>query len=281
MAAMGAGMQDDGSSNDGRPTRVGLIGFGFIGSNVYRRIEGTPSLGLEVAFVYNRDPGRLADVPHDLRLDALDGFASRSPDLIVEMAHPAITRDHGADFLRVADYVPLSVTALADDAVHDALVRTAERHGTCLLIPHGALVGADNLYEARDAWTAVTITFHKHPRSIDFSESGTDGTDIRRRTTVYDGPARGIAARFPRNVNTMVTCALATVGLDRCRAVLIADPELDNMAIAEVEAVGRDGSRLSSRKEQPMTGVSGTEMLDSQFHSILRAADRRAALEFV
>jgi predicted dinucleotide-utilizing enzyme len=88
---------------------------------------------------------------------------------------------------------------------------------------------------------------------------------------VYDGPARGIAGQFPRNVNTMTTCALATVGLDRCRAVLVADPRLD-VAIAEVRAVGRDGSIHQSRKEQPVVGVSGTEMLAAQVGSLLRAA---------
>ena len=57
----------------------------------------------------------------------------------------------------------------------------------------------------------------------------------------------------------MVTCALATVGIDRCRGRMIADPGLDH-AVAEVEAWGRDGSYLTTVKRQPMVGVSGTEM---------------------
>jgi hypothetical protein len=57
-------------------------------------------------------------------------------------------------------------------------------------------------------------------------------------------------------VNTTVTCALATTGLDQCRGRLVAVADLP-VAIAEVEAVGRDGSRLPMRKEQPVIGVSG------------------------
>jgi predicted dinucleotide-utilizing enzyme len=97
---------------------------------------------------------------------------------------------------------------------------------------------------------------------------------IRDRTVIYDGPVRGIARRFPRNVNTMTTCGLATVGLDRCRAVLVADPVLAGMAIATVRAVATDGSVHESRKQQRMSGVSGTEMLAAQLGSILRATGR-------
>ena len=78
----------------------------------------------------------------------------------------------------------------------------------------------------------------------------------------------------------MVTCALATIGLDRCRARQVANPAL-KVAIAEVRATGRDGSILHMRKEQPVSGVSGTEMFDSQFGSIMRAAGVRQSLGFV
>ena len=261
-------------------TRIGLIGFGFIGAGVYRRIIEQPVLGLEIAFVYNRSSERSHEVPAHHRLTDLGAFAERKADLIVEMAHPDITRVHGERFLAQADYLPLSVTALADHELEGRLLAAAAAGGHRLLVPHGALVGLDNLYEWRHMWDSVEITFRKHPCNIDFRTSGFDPGSIHRETVVYDGPARGIARLYPRNVNTMVTCALATVGLDRCRARLIADPSLQ-VAIAEVLAIGKDGSRLYSKKEQPATGVSGTEMFESQFHSILRAAGLSTSMDFV
>jgi aspartate dehydrogenase len=264
----------------GAPRRIGLIGFGFIGRQVYQRILGLPGAELEIAFVHNRSSDALAAVPTALRLDDLSDIERFRPDLVVEMAHPSYTERWGERIRAVADYLPLSVTALADDALRERLVTRAQGAGTTLAIPHGALMGLDSLREWRHAWAEVTITFSKHPSNIDFSESGIDPATVEGDTVLYDGPARGIAPLFPRNVNTMITCALATVGLDRCKARLIASPTL-KVAVAEVVARGRDGSLLTMRKEQPATGVSGTEMFESQYASIVRAAGLRESLAFV
>lgn len=231
--------------------RLGLIGFGFIGAGICRRVMGRPELGLEIAFVHNRSRDRIAGVAAGHVLDRLDDFAQRRSDLVVEVAHPDYTRRRGEAILAHSDYLPLSVTALAEDALRERLIAAARASGRRLLLPHGALVGCDSLIEWRHMWETVEIAFRKRPRNIEFTESGFDTATILGETVVCDGPARGIA-----------------------------DPALE-VAIAEVVAHGRDGSRLSSIKEQPATGVSGTEMFESQFHSILKAAGLIEPFDFV
>lgn len=254
--------------------RIGLIGFGFIGAELHARIAADAGR-LDLAFVHNRSRQRLAGVAPSLILDDLDQARDRAPDLIVEVAGPEVTAGHGADFLAFADYMPLSLTALADDGLRARLQQAAARSGHSLFIAHGALVGMDSLVEWRAMWDEVAIAFRKPPRSL-----GLDPAAIDRETLLFDGSVREVAARHPHNVNAMVACALATVGLDRCGARLIADPAIDHLELA-VQAIGRDGSRLEIRRRQPAIGVSGSEMAAAVHRSLLRAASVAGAIEFV
>ncbi len=260
--------------------RIGVVGYGYIGRFIVDRI-GRSSGQFETAFVHNRSPEALGGLDRALRLDDLGEARARRPDLIVECAHPGITQRFGAAFLDFAGYMPLSVTALADDGLRARLETAARQGGTRLLLPAGALLGGDELAMRAGRWRRVRITFRKHPDNIDFSESGFDPERIDGETVLYQGPVRGIAGLYPRNVNTMVTCALVSTGLDDCEARLICDPALD-CAVAEVEAWDADGGLLRTEKRQPAVGVSGTEMLGSIWYSILRATGKRGSrLELV
>ncbi|MBJ67846.1 MAG: hypothetical protein CME28_07545 [Gemmatimonadetes bacterium] len=257
--------------------RVGLIGFGYLGSFVYEQMIARPELGLDVAFVYNRSVERLQDVHPEHILGDLHNFAERNPDLVVELAHPDISRQFGGAFLACADYMPLSLTCLADVDLERYLLDTAGDNSTRLCVPHGAVIGLDALSEGRDMWDEVSITMKKPPRSIDFSDCPTYcAEDIEEETVLYDGPTRRVCALFPRNVNSHAATAMAGVGFERTRSVLVADPALD-VSVIELSARGR-GVEIDIRRANPMQGVSGVLTLLSSLASIGRASGPRDPL---
>ena len=263
--------------SESRP-RIGIVGFGLIGSYVYRQIVTRPELGLDVAFVHNRSPGRVAHLPPDTVLDDLGDFAGREPDLVVELAHPSVTAAHGVAFLRHTDYMPLSLTAFADARLERALLDTAEVHGTRLYVPHGAVVGLEAVAEGRDQWSEVTMVMRKSPSSIDFSEHPTlTAEGIASDTVIYDGPTRGICGLFPRNVNSHAALALGGIGFDRTRSVLIAVPDSHT---SDIEIVARgEAADLTIRRVSPMKGVSGMFTLISALASVKRAKSPRVGLQ--
>jgi len=246
--------------------QIGIIGYGYLGSSLHGALADTD---VQVSGIYNRSKERLGALPAGVvSTSSMEEFMETVPglDLVVELAHPDISKDWGEAILQHTDYMPCSVAALADEVLKEAMLAAAAAAGTRLLVPHGAVVGIDNIHEARENWQEVTITFRKPPAAID-TEDEPEGDEV----ILFEGPVREIAEKFPRNVNAMVACALASVGPDRAKARMVADRRLDNVLRGEFEFRGRDGSLLSIVKEEPAAGVSSPGMITSIKGSVLRA----------
>lgn len=262
-------------------TRVGLIGYGLIGAELHRILELQHRESIQVSAIWTRgQSSRTADIPASMRVATLAGLATARPDIVVEAATAAFVREFGAAILEFADFMPLSLTALADEGVLAKLLAVARASRHRLLIPHGAVVGADALLESQQQWQSVSIEFRKPPGSIDASDVTTTGRAPPAPTVLFEGSVRDMARRYPRNVNAMVACALLTTGLDHCHARLIADPALRHAELCIV-ASGKDGSELQITRRQPMVGVSGTEMARSLLGSMRRACALSETLQFV
>ena len=256
--------------------RIGIIGYGFLGSSLHNYLLDTD---IEVAAVFNRSTEKIEKLQTSMAFTEMENFMELVPelDLVVELAHPDISKNWGDSILKHCDYMPCSVAALADASLKKQLIDSAASAGTRLLVPHGAVVGIDNIFEARENWKEVRITFRKPPTAIDLDEEPDED-----ETILFEGPVTEIAEKFPRNVNAMVACALASIGTDKAVARFVADRRLDNMLRGEFEFHGKDGSTLTVVKEEPAVGVSSPGMVTSIIGSVLRALQVKAeGLNFV
>ena len=251
--------------------RIGLIGLGYLGHYVYDQISTRPELGIDIGFVHDGDSDRLADIPEALVLSDLANYEERGVDLVAELAHPDVTRQHGLTFVKTQDYLPLSLTAFADEGREDEMREAALSAGTRIFMPHGGTIGLDALEEGRELWEEVSIVMRKPVRSLDFARAPQfDPATMDTETTLFEGVARDICPMFPRNVNTHAGIALAGIGFDRTRSVLIADPSIE-VSIIDLKASG-GGVEFSVHRVNPMAGVSGKLTLMSVLSSVGHAA---------
>ena len=133
--------------------RVGVVGYGHLGQYLVENILKHPEL--ELAWVWNRSDlkGRVKD---EFILKDLAECAIGDPDVIVEVAHPDITKQFGAKFLTIADFMIGSPTALADEDLESGLKAAASNHG--LYIPSGALWGGEDIRKMAERGTLKGLT---------------------------------------------------------------------------------------------------------------------------
>lgn len=247
--------------------RIGIIGYGQIGSSLYEQIQQAKGLGLDVVFVYEADPQKREIVPSGVAIASMDHAADCKPDLVVEAAHPKAVAQFAEKTLQHSDLMIMSVSALADAELEANIRQVCRRYGTHLYIPHGATLGLDGLRDGLSIWEEVTITMKKNPKNLNFEAApNIRAQDLSSATILYDGPTRGVLPLFPKNVNSHATLAMATLGMDRTRSVLVADPALD-LSIIEIDAVGA-GTRIHIERSNPIKGVTGKLTILSVMESI-------------
>ncbi|XP_057294766.1 aspartate dehydrogenase domain-containing protein-like isoform X2 [Hydractinia symbiolongicarpus] len=196
---------------------------------------------MEIAFVWNRSVDKLQSIPKNEILENLKEFHQRNADLIVEIAHISITQKFGEMFLKYADYMIGSPTALADIELEEKLKKAALHHG--LYVPVGAFWGAEDITKMADQGSlkALKITMKKHPSCFKvLGELAEKNKHVGEKPTIlYDGPVRELCPLAPANVNTMACASIAAhnLGFDRVQGCLVADKSL-NCHIVEIEVTG-------------------------------------------
>ncbi|XP_055469590.1 aspartate dehydrogenase domain-containing protein isoform X2 [Psammomys obesus] len=216
----------------GVPQKVGVVGYGRLGQSLVSRLLAQGSeLGLELVFVWNRDPGRMAgSVPPALQLQDLIALEERHPDIVVEVAHPKLIQKYGVQILRHANLLVGSPSALADQTTEQQLLEASNHWGHTVFVARGALWGTEDIsrLDAAGGLQSLRVTMATHPDGFRLEGRLAAAQSSGARTVLYEGPVRGLCPLAPRNSNTMAAAALAapSLGFDRVIAVLVADLRL-------------------------------------------------------
>jgi aspartate dehydrogenase len=222
--------------------RVGVGGLGAVGLPVARALdEGIAGLALAAVSAADKAKAaaRVAAFRKPVPVVELEELADVA-DIVVECAPPR----HFARVARPAVekgrvLIPLSITSLIE---YSDLIERAERTGSRILAPTGALLGLDAVRAAAEGTVhSVVMVTRKPPAGLKKAkfvvEQGIDLDAIGEPLRLYEGSVREAARMFPANVNVSVALGLAGIGLDRTRYEVWADPTIDrNKHTIRVEA---------------------------------------------
>ena len=215
---------------------VGLIGYGGIATSL---IAHLPDLGVDRATVLVRPSSettaraKAADAPGGLAVSivtSLDGLLDAAPDVVVECAGHEAVATHGPAVLAAgADLIIASVGALADPALHDALLAASQTAGSGrMTLPIGAIGGLDLLTTlAQAGHLDVTYQGTKPPAAWKGSaaESVVDLDALNTPASVFSGNAREAARAYPKIANVVAALALSGAGFENTLVELVADPQ--------------------------------------------------------
>ncbi|MBW4708967.1 aspartate dehydrogenase [Roseobacter sp. YSTF-M11] len=213
---------------------LAIIGYGNIAQSVLRWLAARPVDQLSVLTRpaarkrVQQDKLLSAAAHHVFVTDSMDEMLAGHPDLVVECAGHQAVIEYAPKALKAGvDLVLVSIGAMADERLSQALKEAAIAGGGKLILPAGAIGGIDLLAALSLAGeVAVKYRGTKPPAAWRGTpaERATDLDNLSDMQVIFDGTARQAATEYPRNANVAATLALAGAGFDATRVELIADP---------------------------------------------------------
>ncbi len=210
-----------------------VIGCGAIGTTIAREAENIPDIGA----VYLTDRSQECAAKLEERFSKVQYIPDIVPilgniRLIVEAASQEAARYYLPIALSAGvDVLLMSVGVLGDEEFQSDVFRLAKRKNAKIFVPSGAIGGVDALSAAKvEDIEDVTLTTTKPPSAFGDSpylqSKKIVPSDIRVRTTLFEGSAREAVKHFPQNINVAATISLAGIGFDRTRVRIVCDPQV-------------------------------------------------------
>lgn len=245
--------------------RVGIMGAGTIGRTLIDALTRLDTV--EIVFVFDQQPAldNNFGLPSNVFVSEEEKLLDIPVDLVIEAAVPSIVAQFAPRFLKTSDFCAFSCTALADSRTEQAIKEASLAFGRRFYVPHGAVLGLDGITDGRELIEKLTITTTKSGKSL--------GLDPNAEGVVFEGTAREVCARFPRNVNVHAALAIAGIGFDRTASRIVAVPG----QVANEHAIVVEGNGFAwdlKITSQSLGGVTGAYTPHSAVGSIMRILSR-------
>lgn len=237
---------------------IGIIGTGNIASYLLEQVNTKGMADGKVLAVFGRNQEAGARLSEQFGADFftdLKRFLEQPLDIVVE----ASTKEAAALYLEDVvksrkDLVVSSIGVFKDARFLERVTALAERAGTHVFLPSGAIGGLDVLKSARAAGglERVEITTRKSPESL--------GLDTLEEKVLFEGSAFDAVGKFPKNVNVALVLAIAGIGAEKTRVRVIVDPAIERNTHT-IDAEGDFGRMQLQVENNPMPNNPKTSLL--------------------
>lgn len=254
---------------------VTLIGYGAIGQSICKRLQGASRVRVTHVVVRPQHVGEVqialnalvqaGTTDHKQPVTQAVDAVPTGCRLVLECAgHDALKNHVLTALARGTECAVLSVGALSEVGLPEALASAAQQGGTQVHLLSGAIGGIEALAAARLAGLdEVTYTGRKPPSAWNHVlEENKAVVPINRAqaATILEASAREAARLYPKNANVAATVALAGLGLDATKVRLIADPFVSDN-IHEIHAKGAFGEMRIEMRGKPLADNPKTSAL--------------------
>ena len=187
--------------------------------------------------------------------DYLKSDTFKDVDLVVEAASQnALTSYLNPIILLKKDILVMSVGAFANPDFFSQVIKNIEKNNINLYVPSGAIAGIDAIKSVRNSISYVTLTTTKNPDSLKdspfFKKTNLTSDSIKKRTLIFEGSAIEAVQNFPANVNVAALLGLASIGVEKTKVNVIADPSL-RINKHEIKVIGKFGELIVRVKNIP------------------------------
>lgn len=275
-------MTSTGSRLPQKRIRAVFIGWGAINRRV-GALLAKRNAAIEIVGIATLDtPEGRASIPPGIRfLASPRELAALQPDIVVEAAgRAAIDMWAEAALAAAPAMIIASTSAFCDEALLARLVDIADRHGSHIFIPSGAIGAVDALASAAVlGLDEVTHQIVKPPVAWRGTpaEALLDLEGLNERAIFFSGSAREAASRYPQNANATVVTAMAGIGLDKTRVEMVADPavRINGHRITARGAFGRlemlleNNPLATNPKSSELTALSLVRLIEHRTHAVV------------